>query len=223
MPVKTPSRRTRAVPASPRDRDATRERLLEAAARLVAEAGFAGLGVNPLAAAAGVDKQLIYRYFGGLDGVVKALGERVEFWLGAAEAVAPGRDYADSVRGLLGRYGEALRGNDLLLAFLQAELAQASPLLNALETTRSKAMQSWMARIRPQLDHPPEGVDAPAINAVILAGLHHLALRERSVGRFAGLDLREPATWDRIGRAIDRLVDGTLRTASSPSTSRTSR
>jgi hypothetical protein len=43
------------------------------AVRLLADKGFPGLGVNSLAAAAGVDKQLIYYHFGGLEGVVREL------------------------------------------------------------------------------------------------------------------------------------------------------
>ena len=34
------------------------------------EKGFASVGVNAIASAAGVDKQLIYYYFGGLDGLI---------------------------------------------------------------------------------------------------------------------------------------------------------
>jgi AcrR family transcriptional regulator len=62
-----------AVPR-PRDRAATEQRIVDAAIGILSDDGFVALGINPLADRAGVDKQLIYRYFGGLDGVVAALG-----------------------------------------------------------------------------------------------------------------------------------------------------
>jgi AcrR family transcriptional regulator len=50
----------------PRDRAATEERILTAVGEVLARDGFAAIGVNAIARQAGVDKVLIYRYFGGL-------------------------------------------------------------------------------------------------------------------------------------------------------------
>lgn len=52
-----------------RDRVRTEERILAAVGAILAEAGGSRrIGVNAVAARAGVDKVLIYRYFGGLEG-----------------------------------------------------------------------------------------------------------------------------------------------------------
>lgn len=48
----------------PRDAAATRKALLDAACRQFAHRGFAGASVREIAAAAGVDQALVYRYFG---------------------------------------------------------------------------------------------------------------------------------------------------------------
>jgi len=58
-----------------RDSTKTKERLLEAVDDVLARDGFNGLGINALAREAGVDKVLIYRYFGGLSGLLKAYAE----------------------------------------------------------------------------------------------------------------------------------------------------
>ena len=63
-----------------RDRFATRAALLNAAASIIASHGLPQLGVNSLAHAANCDKVLIYRYFGGLDGVLAALGAERMLW-----------------------------------------------------------------------------------------------------------------------------------------------
>lgn len=60
-----------------RDRDATAARVIGAAATILGRDGATALGVNALAKVAGCDKQLIYRYFDGLDGVMAALGAAV--------------------------------------------------------------------------------------------------------------------------------------------------
>jgi len=63
-----------------RDREATRARLIGAVGTLLAREGFKGLGVNAVAREAGVDKVLIYRYFGGLSELIADFGREGNFW-----------------------------------------------------------------------------------------------------------------------------------------------
>ena len=60
-----------------KDRAATEERLLNAAQTIFAEQGFAATGVREIAKSAGVSVSLINRYFGGKDGLLMALAERL--------------------------------------------------------------------------------------------------------------------------------------------------
>ena len=190
----------------PRDRAATERKILAAAARLAARDGFAALGVNALAAEAGFDKKLIARYFGGIDGVVAALGRDTDLWLADVKA-AKANDYGGLVAALLLAYAEKLRGETLLQALLAWELVETSKTLKTLDASRSRAMQALMAAQRGEFK-PPANVDAPAINAVLLAAVNYLALRERTLGGFAGIDLNGPDGWRRIGDALKALLDG---------------
>jgi len=54
--------------------------LIQAVGTLLAREGFKGLGVNAVAREAGVDKVLIYRYFGGLSELIVAFGREGNFW-----------------------------------------------------------------------------------------------------------------------------------------------
>ncbi|MDX2111495.1 MAG: helix-turn-helix domain-containing protein [Verrucomicrobiota bacterium] len=56
-----------------KNRAATEQRLLTAARSLLEESGFAHFGINAVAERAGVDKVLVYRYFGGPNGILAAL------------------------------------------------------------------------------------------------------------------------------------------------------
>jgi TetR/AcrR family transcriptional regulator len=67
---------TRRAPASEerqRDADRSRERLLEAALDVFSAKGFAGARVQEIAERAGVNAQLISYYFGGKEGLYRAL------------------------------------------------------------------------------------------------------------------------------------------------------
>ncbi len=61
-----------------RNRVLTEDRIVQAAMRMVSQQGFADFGINHLAAHAAVDKVLIYRYFGGVDGVLEGVATGAE-------------------------------------------------------------------------------------------------------------------------------------------------
>ncbi|MDX2102446.1 MAG: TetR/AcrR family transcriptional regulator [Alphaproteobacteria bacterium] len=184
-----------------RDRAATEARILDAARRILARDGFLGFGVNALAAEAGCDKKLIGRYFTDLDGVLEALGGALGFWLGDVPEVPPKGDYGERMAALFQAYATALRADPVLQQILAWELIQPSAVLQRLETVRSRAVALWMARVRGDTA-PPPGVDAPAVNAVLLAALHYLTLRQRTLQGFAGLDLASTEGQARIDDAM---------------------
>src|SRR5205085_7445344 len=73
------------VAARERNRADTTARILAAVGEVLARDGFGALGVNAVAKHAGVDKVLIYRYFGGMSQLLKAWGESGRFWPGVDE------------------------------------------------------------------------------------------------------------------------------------------
>jgi len=72
-----PKRRTDSAGPKRRDPAATRKKLLAAARREFADSGLAGARVDEIAARAGVNKQLVYHYFGDKDALYLAVLEWV--------------------------------------------------------------------------------------------------------------------------------------------------
>lgn len=190
-----------------RDRAATEARILAAARTVIARDGFQGFGVVAVAEEAGCDKKLISRYFGDIDGVLAAIGGALGFWLGAAEVVVPeGTDYAGRMLALLDAYEASLRADPVLQRVLAWELVAPSAAMRPLDQARSTAIGAWMAAARGEA-RPPAGVDAPAVNAVLLAALHYTTLREKTLGGFSGLDLSTPAGRARVSAALRFLLE----------------
>ncbi len=197
-------------PTDPKGRDRARtEAAIVAAARdVLAEAGFQGFGINAVARRAGCDKQLIYRYFGGLEGLVDAIGVEIAGWLegslaGAAEP--PPAAYADLAERLILGFLDAFRANVLVQRIAAWEIADPSPLVGRLTQARSAALGRWMARTRGDLA-PPPGVDAPALNIFLIAAVQQLVLSSAAVGAFSGVPLATDADWARIRAAAVRIV-----------------
>jgi AcrR family transcriptional regulator len=191
----------------PRDRGATEDRVLDAAAEILTREGAGGLGINALAKTAGCDKQLIYRYFGGLEGVMAALGERVAERL--AETLdrhrPDGRGFAEvSVSLALGLL-DAYRGDPLLARLRAAEWSAPGGDFGGFAEARGKVLSHWIAKARPS-DGAPAGVDAAAMTALIVGAVEAVALSAATTGALAGVPLRGPADEARINESLAALV-----------------
>lgn len=192
-----------------RDRESTRRLILDAAREQLVEAGFQGLGINAVARRAGCDKQLIYRYFDGLDGLVAALGTEVaaslQRRLQPLDALGRPASYREFVERLALGLLQALRDDPAMQRIVAWELSESSPLVRALTVARSVQLQAWMKATRGDLQ-APAGLDAPACNAFLIAAIQQLVLSATSAGEFAGMPLRSEADWERVRAVVKRLV-----------------
>jgi AcrR family transcriptional regulator len=196
------------TPTRSRDRDATERQILAAGKEVLAEEGFANFGINAIARRAGCDKQLIYRYYGGLDGIAEAIGADLATTLSEdlkpLSSPAP-RTYGELMRRVALGLLDLLRRDRLMQQINAWEAASPSPLVKQLIAARSKRMAIWMFEMRGDLQ-PPAGVDAPAINALIVAAVQQIVVAAGANGEFSGMPLREDSHWQRLREAVTTLV-----------------
>lgn len=183
-----------------RDRARTEEAILAAARDLLAEKGFSGWGVNAIARAAGCDKQLIYRYYGGLDGLAEALGTDIARETEKALAAVPIPEitsYGALVAALIDAQVDVLSSHRVMQRIIAWELSEPNELTRAFASARSRALMAWFAGIKGDFV-PPAGVDAPAINAVLIAAVQQMVMSSAAIGEFAGMPLAGPDDWQRL-------------------------
>lgn len=191
-----------------RDRSRTEEAILAAARCVLVEKGFGGWGVNAIARTAGCDKQLIYRYFGGLDGLAEALGTEIAHDIEQALADMQPPDigsYGELVSALIDAQLHMLRSHPVMQRIIAWELSEANGLTRAFAEARGRALISWLTRVKGDFV-PPSGIDAPAINAVLIAAVQQMVLSAASIGGFAGMPLDTPIAWERLRATIRQLV-----------------
>jgi len=112
-------RRSPTPDARQRDAERTREALLDAALAEFGAKGLAGARTSEIAERAGVNKQLISYYFGGKDGLYKAILDR---WYAQEDQL---QEPDISLEELVWRYLEAgHRQPDLQRLFIREELEQ---------------------------------------------------------------------------------------------------
>lgn len=195
--------------ARTRDRESTEKAILSAAKQLLAEDGFPSFGVNAIARQAGCDKQLIYRYFGGLEGLADAIGaelaDQLSFELRPLANLPPPASYGALMERLALGLLDLLRANRLLQQINAWEAAAPSPLAARMVAVRSQRMAKWMHETRGALT-PPAGIDAPAINAILIAAIQHLVIAGAANGVFSDLPLDSEADWRRVRDSITAMI-----------------
>jgi AcrR family transcriptional regulator len=194
----------------PRDRAATRDRILAAVGAVLARDGFARLGVNAIAREAGVDKVLIYRYFGGLPELLRTWGSSGRFWPRVADLLGPEPQAlldlpeAERYARFFEHFVDALRARPLTLEILAAEVQERNELTAILEAER----EAWGEEAGRVLGGPAWAArpHLATVTLVLVAGVQYLMLRARRLRVFGGLDLQSDAAWYEIKRALRTLA-----------------
>jgi len=199
-----------AAAARERNRAETTARILAAVGEVLARDGFGALGVNAVAKHAGVDKVLIYRYFGGMPELLKAWGESGRFWPGVDELVGEDRaaffalPLAERYARFFVHFIDGLRARPLTLEIMAAEVGERNELTAILETER----EEWGAAAGRLLggvvwDRRPA---LRGITLLLVAGVQYLLVRSRTIRLFGGLDIRSDRDWDALKAAVRELA-----------------
>ncbi len=202
--------------AKRKGRQATGQELLAALDRLLVREGFGAVGVNAVAREAGVDKVLIYRYFGGLPELLTAYGRRSDLWPDLEELAAgdpagfarlPARDKACLLaRNLV----EGLRARPATREILVWELVERNVLTRELAAVRERTAREALDLLRPSPGEAALDVDVEAALAVLSSSASYLAAVSRGQGVYAGVEISEEAGWERIRRAMDGMLLGLM-------------
>ncbi|MEX1153324.1 TetR/AcrR family transcriptional regulator [Parvibaculum sp.] len=200
----------------PRDRAKTEKAILDAVSRLILRDGLSGVGINALAREAGVDKVLIYRYFGDLDGLYRAYAEHGDFWWTVEDMLAAtegATDAADALKRGLRHHVAEMRKRPVTLAVIAAEPANRTPLVVALEEVRETRSLELMEKEATR--HKGWGdVDITVVTALLAAAIDYLAARALKIRVYGGVEIKTDKNWERVLAAVDAMIDGLFAAAS---------
>lgn len=215
--VKTPSPR-RAVKARP---PGVRDRLLGEALDLFADRGYDGVAVDEIVHAAGVNKRMVYHYFGSKEGIYSAVLEQAYEGLRASEEkfFAPRKSRGHprkAVHDLVGLYFEFLRTHPEFVRLLLWENLQQGTHLGKTGPAVSKS--PMLAHLQTLLDQGVadgsfrRGLDARQV-LVSLIGLCLIYFSNRhTLARTVGLDVSAPKVMQSaIESTAALLLDGISR------------
>jgi AcrR family transcriptional regulator len=199
-----------------RGREATKLRFIGAVGSLLAREGFNALGVNAVAEEAGVDKVLIYRYFGGMDELLAAFGRSGDFWPTLDEVI--GDDVSELMKFPLAerwaiglsRYAHSLRSRPVTREILAWELIEQNDLIQILRKVR----EEWFEELMGHFPDDPDATDSDLVATVLVlvGAIHYFVVLGRLQTDFSGIEIGTDAGWGHLDTVISTILHRTLKT-----------
>ena len=191
--------------AKERDREQSEEKLINAVGELIEETGFENLGINQVAKKAGFSKNLIYRYFGSLNGLIFAYMKKYDFWMNAVEEQPDVSDVKAYLKTFYRKHIAEFRENTALKKLRRWELSTDKDFVAEIRSQREENGVLFLDRISSFAKTDKKQVQA--ISALLDAGIAYLAMLEDNCRMYNGIDIQSDEGWQQIIDEIDTLID----------------
>ncbi len=194
-----------------RGREHTEQRLIDAVGQIIAEEGFEQLGINRIAAKAGINKILIYRYFGGLEGLLDAHYKQNPPVV-QLPRLNPEQFKGASIEEIMQASCEymlmdfrLLRQNVQSLEYLRSDLLahsekHSNPLADQIDQETHAIVESMSGMVSSEYGR--------SVSAVMISALRLLTFMSQDKRTLMGIDLGTDEGWAQIEEAVRRIFHG---------------
>ncbi|GAB4019728.1 TetR/AcrR family transcriptional regulator [Spirosoma koreense] len=192
-----------------RNRMGTQQRIVDALQSVIADQGLDGVSISEIATRAQVSKVLIYRYFGGLEGLLDYYVHQGAIYppfapnfpepFNTAQEGDLAKLWTSQTLQLFRQLRSSKADRELLKVGLTGE--------DTLSSLLSQAQDAELSRFVEQLAEGAEvpGNDPQVMLAIVLGGLSYLTILAHTDRSMLGIDLRSEAGWQRVEAALKAL------------------
>ncbi|MDP9960022.1 TetR/AcrR family transcriptional regulator [Chryseobacterium lathyri] len=197
---------------SVRNKERSKKKFLDAVGKILKTKGYAALKINDIAATAGVDKKMIYTYFGGMDGLMDEYIRSQDYWSNVTtETMMPdpkdgGKAFTEAM--LLQQFDYVYNNKELqkLLLWRLSESRKSLTKLTNMQEENGETLFKLI--IDPYFGERSQ--DFRAISAILVSGLYYLNMYASVNGSvFCGIDLNTDDGRDKIKKAVSFLIEQT--------------
>jgi AcrR family transcriptional regulator len=203
-----------------RDREQTKQKLIHAAGKVLRLKGLQHTSSSAIARLAGVDRKLISRYFGGLNGLLEAYVIQQDYWLTYARELQTKPDAANihQVRemliSVLVNQFTYFYNNEPMQRLILEEIGSKQWLMASISRIRESRGGEFLNVTDELFDGT--SIDFRAIASVLVGGIYYITLHcKNNDSTFCGLNLQDPKDRDRIPAALKAMITIAFDTAAS--------
>lgn len=198
-----------------RNKERSKKKFLDAVGKILKTKGYAGLKINDIAATAGVDKKMIYTYFGGMDGLMDEYVRTQDFWIKATseevEKMKPnledgGKEFIRHM--LLSQFDYVYTNKEAQKLLLWTISEPRKSLKKLIDTQEENGEYIFKLLMESRFKENMEVYRS--IMAIMVSGLYYLNMFASLNGSiFCGIDVNTPEGRAKIKKAISFMVDQT--------------
>lgn len=194
-----------------RDKDRTKIKMIQAVGKVLSKKGYTGLNASSIAKEAGVDKSLVWTYFGGIDNLVEHYIAQRDFLTTVGKddinsmVNMPQEISLNDIYAIFHNQLDALLDDKIMQKIIQWEICESKPFLRNIADMRETLGEMFFKSIEPKFNSTSN--DLRAILAIIVAGNYYLALHGRVNGSlFCGIDINTDEGRQRIKNGISQII-----------------
>lgn len=194
-----------------RDKERTKVKMIQAVGKVLLKKGYTGLNASAIAKEAGIDKSLVWTYFGSLDNLVEEYIAQRDFWkYKAADSINNMLTFKDGIKeeymsGLLQFQFQALLDDEILQRIMLWGISEKKDFLRHISDERELIGEEVFKIVDPQFKNSE--IDIRGILAIIVAGIYYLVLHGKTNGSlFCGIDLNTTDGEIRIKESISQII-----------------
>lgn len=202
----------KSVAGNIRNRERSKEKFLDAVGKILRTKGHTALKITNIAATAGVDKKMIYTYFGGINGLIDDYIRSQDYWskmtIEEVEKIKPrlddgGKTFMEKM--LLSQYDYVYKNKEAQKLLLWRLSESRKSLKKLTDTQEENGEYIFKLMIDSYFDDRSE--DFRAILAIMVSGLYYLNMYAEMNGSiFCGIDVNSLKGRDKIKSGVSFLL-----------------
>nr|WP_067057245.1 TetR/AcrR family transcriptional regulator [Mucilaginibacter sp. L294] len=202
-----------------RDPDDKASRLIDAVGETLIEKGFSGLGVNKIAARAGVSKPMVYRYFGNFAGLLKAYISGKDSWVPYFKSLdLPEQPTTDDLKNcfikMLQDQFRYFHQEKEMQRLIHWQVSEYNPLMRATCEVREKEGLRLLDMVEGHFRN--SGVSLKAVLALLVGGVYFNVLHDSAdAGTMAGIDLKTEKQFEVMLNTLAQVIEWAFQAAES--------
>ncbi|MEZ0453318.1 TetR/AcrR family transcriptional regulator [Sphingobacterium thalpophilum] len=209
-------KKERKVTSGPiRDKERTKARMIAAVGKVIQKKGYHALNGPNIALECGLNKALIWNYFGGLDQLIEAYLTQKDFWLIGDKGILdqmisnPDTINVDLINELLQSQLNTFLKDKTRQKIIHWGLGEKTKALKSIADKREAFGEELLKNVEPKFRNTEE--DIRATLALLIGSIYYLSLQAKSTGStFCGIDLNTAEGKARIEKSIGRILQRTF-------------
>jgi len=195
-----------------RNRKETERKLIRAVGEVFRAQGYTGLGINKVARQAGVQKTLIYRYFGNVEQLFKTYLLEQDYWSSYQNNLnnileENQEDYGKSLaKNVLKKQLDYFYSNEEMHQVIRWEISEKNEISRGISDARERMGEEMLSLTDAYFKDT--GVNFRALLALQIAGIYYFVLHAKVNGStFCGIDISKESDMKELHRTLTQVVD----------------